>query len=197
MSLVPPPGTTIGLMGGSFNPAHDGHLHVARMSARALGLDVVWFLVSPQNPLKPASGMEPQAKRFAATRALVKKSGARNIVVTGIEAELGTDRTIDTLRALKRRYPLVHFVWLMGADNMLQFPRWAKWREITRTVPIAVYPRPGSTLKARLSPAAAHLRAVTIEASDAKLLRHLEAPALVFLEGRTHSASATAIRAAS
>ena len=162
MSLVPPPGTTIGLMGGSFNPAHDGHLHVARMSARTLGLDVVWFLVSPQNPLKPASGMEPQAKRLAATRALVKKSGTRNIVVTGIEATLGTTRTIDTLRALKRRYPLVHFVWLMGADNMLQFPRWA-----------------------------------TIEASDAKLLRHLEAPALVFLEGRTHSASATAIRAAS
>ncbi|MDO8290997.1 MAG: nicotinate-nucleotide adenylyltransferase [Parvibaculum sp.] len=196
MRPVPPPGATIGLMGGSFNPAHEGHLHVARLSARALGLDAVWLLVSPQNPLKPASGMAPQAKRLVAARALVKSSRARNIIVTGIEAELRTTRTVDTLRALKRRYPLVHFVWLMGADNMLQFPRWAKWREITRTVPIAVYPRPGFTLRARLSPAAVHLRAVTLEASDAKLLSQLAAPALVFLEGRTHNASATAIRAA-
>tara|TARA_R110000868_G_scaffold175711_3_gene412875 strand:- start:89 stop:691 length:603 start_codon:yes stop_codon:yes gene_type:complete len=196
MQLAPPPGTTIGLMGGSFNPAHDGHLHVARLSARALGLDAVWLLVSPQNPLKSTSGMAPQGKRLAAARALVAASGARNITVTGIEANLRTTRSIDTLRALKRRFPLVHFVWLMGADNMLQFPRWAKWREITREVPIAVYPRAGFTLKARLSPAAAYLRAVTLEAGDARLLPQLAAPALVFLEGRTHPASATAIRAA-
>lgn len=183
-------------MGGSFNPVHEGHLHVARMSARALGLDTVWFLVSPQNPLKPTAGMAPQAKRLAAARALVKSSSARNIIVTDIETELRTTRTIDTLQALKKRYPLVHFIWLMGADNMVQFPRWAKWREITRTVPIAVYPRPGYTLKARLSPAATYLRAVTLEASDARLVHQLAPPALVFLDGPTHSASATAIRAA-
>lgn len=187
---------TIGLLGGSFNPAHEGHLHVARMCQRALKLDRIWFLVSPQNPLKPVKGMAPLAKRLASARALVAQKGSTRIAVTDIERVLGTSRTVDTLAALKHRFPHIKFVWLMGADNMLQLPRWARWRDIAHAVPIAVYPRPGFTLKARLSPAARYLAPVTIDTTDAALLPHLEAPALVFLEGREHSASSTAIRAA-
>ncbi|MDO8288293.1 MAG: nicotinate-nucleotide adenylyltransferase [Parvibaculum sp.] len=189
-------GQRVGLLGGSFNPAHEGHLHVASACLKALHLDRIWFLVSPQNPLKSANGMEPLATRLAETRALVAAQGDRRIIVTDIETRLGTTRTIDTLRALRRQYPLVNFVWLMGADNMVQFTSWAKWRAITQTVPIAVYPRPGFTLKARLSPAAMVLRPVTIEPCDASLLPHLAAPALTFLQGREHAASATAIRRA-
>ncbi len=189
------PGMSVGLMGGSFNPAHEGHLHVARMCLKALCLSRVWWLVSPQNPLKSAYDMAPLEKRMGAARALVAASGEKRITVTDIETRLHTRFTIDTVKALKKRYPGVDFVWLMGADNMLQFPHWARWRDIAATLPIAVYPRPGFTLKARLSPAAELLRPVTIEASDARLLPSLAAPALVFLQGREHSASATAIRA--
>src|SRR5690606_15010359 len=111
-------------MGGSFNPAHEGHLHVARMAMRALALDRVWWLVSPQNPLKSSTGMAPLDERLATARALVAQTGEKRIIVTDIETRLGTRFTIDTLRALKRLYPCLHFVWLMGADNMLQFPHW-------------------------------------------------------------------------
>lgn len=190
------PGMSVGLMGGSFNPAHEGHLHVARMCLKALGLDRVWWLVSPQNPLKSDHDMAPLEKRMGDARALVIAAGEKRIAVTDIEIRLHTRYTIDTVTALRKRHPGVNFVWLMGADNMLQFPHWARWRDIAATLPIAVYPRPGFTLKARLSPAAMLLRPVTIEASDALLLPHLGAPALVFLEGREHHASATAIRAA-
>lgn len=189
-------GQRIGLMGGSFNPAHEGHLHVARMCLKSLALDRIWWLVSPQNPLKSTTGMAPLATRLAGARRLVAQSGEKRITVTDIETRLHTTRTIDTLRALKRRHAAVDFVWLMGADNMLQLPRWAKWREITREVPLAVYPRPGYTLKARLSPAALMLREATLDVSDAACLAGLRAPALVFLQGREHRASATAIRAA-
>lgn len=190
------PGMTVGLLGGSFNPAHEGHLHLTRMCLRALALDRVWWLVSPQNPLKSASGMASLKARLASAYALAEKSGERRIAVTAIETRLGTRYTIDTVRALKARHPGIRFVWLMGADNMLQLPRWLKWRQLTREVPLAVYPRPGFTLKARLSPAARMLKSVTLEASDAALLADLDPPALVFLEGREHRASATAIRAA-
>ena len=187
-------GQTVGLLGGSFNPAHEGHLHVARECLKALKLDRIWFLVSPQNPLKPVKGMAPFAQRFAETRALVAARGDKRIVVSDFETRAGTTRTVDTLAALRHTYAHVNFIWLMGSDNMRQFPRWASWRVIAQTVPIAVYPRPGSNLKARLSPAAQYLRAVTIDPSDAALLPHLSAPALVFLEGREHPASSTAIR---
>jgi len=189
------PGMSVGLMGGSFNPAHEGHLHVARMCLQALGLDRIWWLVSPQSPLKSARDMAPLDARVKAARALVAASGEKRITVSDIETRLGTRYTFDTVTALKKRHSGVHFVWLMGADNMLQLPHWAKWRELAATLPMAIYPRPGYTLKARLSPAATLLRPVTIEASDAPLLPQLEAPALVFLQGREHPASATAIRA--
>ncbi|KAB7742177.1 nicotinate-nucleotide adenylyltransferase [Parvibaculum sedimenti] len=190
------PGMTVGLLGGSFNPAHEGHLHLTRMCLRALALDRIWWLVSPQNPLKSASGMAPQAARVKAAEELVAKSGEPGIVVTDIETRLRTRFTIDTVRALKARHHDIRFVWLMGADNLLQLPRWAKWRELTREVPIAVYPRPDFTLKARLSPAATMLKSATLDQSDAALLAHVAPPALVFLEGPEHPASATSIRAA-
>lgn len=190
------PGLRIGLLGGSFNPAHEGHLHITRMCLRALQLDRVWWLVSPQNPLKTTHGMASIETRLAFARALIEKSGAHRITATDIETRLGTRYTIDTVRALKARHRDTRFVWLMGADNLLQLPRWAKWRELTHEIPLAVYPRPGLTLKARLSPAARMLAPHTLEASDAPLLADLAPPVLTFLEGDEHPASATAIRAA-
>lgn len=190
------PGLKIGLLGGSFNPAHEGHLHITRMCLRALQLDRVWWLVSPQNPLKTTHDMASLETRLASARALIEKSGEPRIAATDIETRLGTRYTIDTVRALKARHSDTRFVWLMGADNLLQLPRWAKWRQLTREIPLAVYPRPGLTLKARLSPAAKMLAPYTLEASDAPLLADLVPPALTFLEGSEHPASATAIRAA-
>lgn len=185
------PGLKVGLLGGSFNPAHEGHLHVTRMCLRSLGLDRVWWLVSPQNPLKPDEGMAPFDKRFASAEKMARDP---RICVSDIEARLGTRYTADTLATLAGRFPQVRFVWLMGADNMIQLPRWSRWRDIVATVPIAVYPRPGFTLKARLSPAAVALRDVTLDASDAALLPSLTAPAVVFLEGPESPQSATSIR---
>lgn len=190
------PGLRIGLLGGSFNPAHEGHLHITRMCLRALQLDRVWWLVSPQNPLKTTQGMASLETRLASARALIEQSGEPHITATDIETRLGTRFTIDTVRELKARHRDTRFVWLMGADNLLQLPRWAKWRQLTREIPLAVYPRPGLTLKARLSPAARMLAPCTLDASDAPLLADLVPPALAFLEGSEHPASATAIRAA-
>lgn len=194
--LLTTPGLKIGLLGGSFNPAHEGHLHITRMCLRALQLDRVWWLVSPQNPLKSEHGMASLEERLASARALIEKSGDPHIIATDIETQLGTRYTIDTVRALKARYSDTRFVWLMGADNLLQLPRWEKWQELTREIPLAVYPRPGVTMKARLSPAAKILAPYTLEASDAPRLADLAPPALTFLEGSEHPASATAIRAA-
>jgi nicotinate-nucleotide adenylyltransferase len=189
------PGLKVGLLGGSFNPAHEGHVHVTRMALKALGLDRVWWMVSPQNPLKPAAGMSTLEKRLADARTLAQGTDPR-IVVTDIETRLGTRYTVDTIKALKARHREACFVWLMGADNMIQLPRWARWRELVREVPMAIYPRAPFTLRARTCRAADMLRPVTLEASDAALLPCCAAPAIVFLEGAEHPASATAIRAA-
>lgn len=183
----------IGLLGGSFNPAHGGHRAISLFARDALGLDEIWWLVSPGNPLKPARGMAPLPVRLAHAQKIARRAPIR---ATAIERQLGTRYTVDSLRALRQRYPRNRFVWLMGADNLLQLPRWARWRQITREVPLAVYPRPGFTLKARLSPVAAMLKSTTLEASDAALLADIAPPVLTFLEGREHEASATAIRAA-
>ena len=186
------PGLKVGLLGGSFNPAHDGHLHITKMCLKALGLDRVWWLVSPGNPLKPEKGMAPFAERFASACAVARDP---RITVSDIETRLGTRYTADTLMELTGRFPDVRFVWLMGADNMLQFPKWRNWRKIAETVPIAVYPRPGYTLKARLSPAAVAFGEATLDTSDASLLPYLAPPALAFLTGPESRRSATEIRA--
>jgi nicotinate-nucleotide adenylyltransferase len=117
-------GFSVGLLGGSFNPAHGGHRRMSIAALSRLKLDAVWWLVSPQNPLKPVAGMAPLAARLASARAAARHPRIR---VTAIEAELGTQLTVDTLQALKRLYPQVRFLWLMGADNLLQFHRWAEW----------------------------------------------------------------------
>lgn len=144
-------GMRVGLFGGSFNPPHEGHLHVARTARRALSLDRVIWLVSPGNPLKDKAQAAPLARRMAQTQALAT---GPSMIVSDLEARLGSPYTIDTLRALKRRFPGVRFTWIMGSDNLAGFHRWRNWRAIARMIPIAVVDRPGSTVRARLSPAA-------------------------------------------
>lgn len=170
-------GLRVGLLGGSFNPAHEGHLHISLVAMTRLKLDRVIWLVSPQNPLKAQSGMAPLAARIDAARKLARHPKIR---VTAVEAALGTRFTIDTLRALRHSAPATAFFWLMGSDNALAFPRWWRWRDIAAETPIAVIARPGSEISARLSPAAQ------------KLAR---AHPFVFIEAQLHPASATAIRA--
>jgi nicotinate-nucleotide adenylyltransferase len=148
-------GPRTGLLGGSFNPAHRGHRKISLAAIAALGLDEVWWLVSPGNPLKTVEGMAPLPARVASARAAARRAPIR---VTAIERELGTRYTIDTLRALRLRYPGRRFVWIMGADNLAQFHRWKDWRGIARTMPNAVFARPGYAAGAFASPAMAWLR---------------------------------------
>ena len=183
----------VGLLGGSFNPAHGGHRHIAQLALRRLRLDQVWLLVSPGNPLKPARGMAPLPQRLASARAI---GDGRRIVATAIEAALGTRYTVDTLAALRRRFPRVRFVWLMGADNLAQLPRWNHWRRIARSVPFAVLPRPGYNHPALAGQAARRLHGARHRAEAAPSLAAEAPPAWVFLPAAQHAASATAIRAA-
>ena len=183
----------IGLLGGSFNPAHGGHRRISLFARRALGLDAVWWLVSPGNPLKPRAGMAPLAARLGSAR---KQARRAPIVPTAIERELGTRFTLDTLRALRRRYPKARFVWLMGSDNLAQFHRWRRWREIARTMPIAVIARPGYDARAAASPAAAWLGRYRRSAASLKHRAGWSAPALIYLRFDPDFRSATALRRA-
>lgn len=186
-------GPVTGLLGGSFNPAHGGHRRVSLFAATALGLDEVWWLVSPGNPLKPAAGMAPLAARFGAARAQARRAP---ILATSVERDLGTRFTIDTLRALQRRYPKRRFVWLMGADNLAQFHRWKDWRGIAREMPIAVIARPGYDRAALASPAMAWLRRFRLSAARLHNRSGWSAPALIELRFDPDPRSATAIRRA-
>jgi nicotinate-nucleotide adenylyltransferase len=186
-------GTRIGLLGGSFNPAHQGHRHVAELAMRRLRLDQVWLMVSPGNPLKPVTGMAPFADRLASARGV---ADGRRLVATGIEAALATRFTVDTLRELRRRFPRARFVWLMGADNLQQLPRWRGWLSIARCMPIAVLPRPGYNHSALAGRAAKRLASARLPARRAKVLAEQRAPAWIFLPVPQHAASASAIRAA-
>ena len=160
---------------------------------RALGLDAVWWLVSPGNPLKPKAGMAPLAARLGAARAQARRS---RIVPTSIEAELGTRYTLDTLRALRERYPKMQFVWLMGSDNLAQFHRWRRWRAIARTMPIAVIARPGYESAALASPAGAWLDRFRRSPASLYTRAGWSAPALIYLRFHPDPRSATALRAA-
>jgi nicotinate-nucleotide adenylyltransferase len=183
----------IGLLGGSFNPAHEGHLHIARMAIKRLRLDQVWLLVSPGNPLKQTYGMGSLTDRLASAR---KIADGRRVIATDIERHLHTRYTIDTLRALTQRFPHARFVWLMGADNLAQLPRWRGWMEIARIVPFAVLPRPTYTAPARAGRAAQRLAFARHAARQAPVLAACAAPAWVFLDGRENPVSATALREA-
>jgi nicotinate-nucleotide adenylyltransferase len=173
-------GIRIGLLGGSFDPAHEGHLYISRIALRALDLDYVWWLVSPGNPLKH----EPAPLEVRMKRARLVAQGER-IIVTDLESRLKTRFTIDTITALKRRFPKTGFVWLMGSDNLEQFSHWRCWRQIAATLPIAVVRRPGSVLASLHAPLARRLG----------VSRQLgSAPSLVVLDGPRSSESSTELR---
>lgn len=183
----------IGLLGGSFNPAHGGHRRISLFAREALGLDEVWWLVSPGNPLKPQAGMAPLAARVKSAICQARRAPIR---VTAIERELGTRYTVDTLHALMRRYPRREFVWLMGADNLAQFHKWKDWRAIARALPIAVIARPGYDGAAVASPAMALLRRHQVGAAEFRSRGEWSAPSLVTLRFDPDPRSATAIRRA-
>ncbi|MBX3565513.1 MAG: nicotinate-nucleotide adenylyltransferase [Sphingomonas sp.] len=183
----------IGLLGGSFNPAHKGHRAISLHALRALDLDEVWWLVSPGNPLKPQEGMAPLSARLASARKMARHAPIR---ATAIEARLKTRYTVDTLTKLPRMFPKHRFIWLMGADNLGQFHKWRDWRGIARQVPIAVVARPGYDRKARASPAMGWLRRAVRPAGQAKNWTRWRLPALVLLRFRPDPTSATSLRAA-
>lgn len=186
-----PRGPAVGLFGGSFNPAHEGHRHVAEAGLRELQLDRVWWLVSPQNPLKP---QQPGARERAAT---IEALGLpRAMQVSHVESELGTRYTVDLIRALRRRHPATRFVFMMGADNLIQLPLWREWEAIVASIPLAVIARPGSTIRSRLSPAARRLARYRVPEWQAHVLKDAKPPAWTYLTLPLNAASSTAIRAA-
>ena len=190
-------GMRVGLFGGSFNPAHDGHAHVAETALSRLDLDRVVWLVSPQNPLKDARDSAPLGERMASARAAAKLAAdGRAMVVSDFESRAGTQWTVDTLSALTARHPGVRFVWLMGSDNLAGFHRWRGWTDIMRMMPVAVIARPGSLHHSHTAPAAARFAAARIPASRARLLPGLEAPAWTWLTAPLNPRSSTALRAA-
>jgi nicotinate-nucleotide adenylyltransferase len=191
---LPPhaPGMRIGLYGGSFNPPHAAHLMVSKIALRRLGLDRVWWLVTPGNPLKPRDDLKPLNERLKQARALIDDT---RVVATGLEADFGTHFTVDVIAALQKRCPGLRFVWLMGADNLLQFGRWRDWRGIAARVPFAVIDRPGFSNTALRGKAALALGRHRIDESDARLLADLDPPAWTFLHGRRSPLSSSALRA--
>lgn len=185
------PGQTIGLFGGSFDPAHAGHVHITREALKRFGLDQVWWLVSPGNVLK-TRGPAPLTDRMQVARDVMQHP---HVTVTDIEARLGTRATADTLSALTRMYPGVRFVWLMGADNLAQFHLWRDWRYIMDTVPVGVLARPGDRISARMSPAARIYGRYRIKGRESQLLAHARPPAWCFVNVPMVDLSSTAIRA--
>jgi nicotinate-nucleotide adenylyltransferase len=178
-------------LGGSFDPPHAGHVQVSLEAMRALGLDWVWWLVSPGNPLK-REGPAPLERRIAAARALVRHP---RIKVTDLEARLGTRYTAETLERLVPRHPELRFVWLMGSDNLGQFHRWRDWRRIMATVPVCVLARPGAKLSSRFAPAARAFRGAQANEAEARALAWREPPAWVVLNMPLNPLSSSAIRA--
>ena len=187
------PMKSTGLLGGSFNPGHRGHRHVSLEAISQLGLDEVWWLVSPGNPLKEDQGMAPFEARFVSAHRAARLGPLK---VTALERDLGTRYTIDTLRKLVRRYPKRRFLWLMGADNLAEFHRWRDWREIARMVPIAVVTRPGYHGRALTAPAMGWLRRFVRPAAEVRQWTGWRLPAIVLLSVPPDPTSATAIRAA-
>ena len=182
-------GMVIGLLGGSFDPAHGGHAHITREALKRMGLDRVWWLVSPGNPLKPV-GPAPLALRMARARAVMRDP---RVVVSDLEARLGTRFTAETLERLRAIYPGVRFVWLMGADNLGQFHRWERWEDILRMVPVGVLARPGWGLRGRMSKAARIYGGKRVDRGE--VLRARDAPCWCFVNLPMDGSSSTAIRA--
>ncbi len=184
-------GQRIGLLGGSFDPAHEGHAHITREALRRLNLDRVWWLVSPGNPLK-AQGPAPMPQRLARAREVMEHP---RVTITDIEARIGTRYTAQTLERLLALYPGVHFVWLMGADNLAGFHRWDRWAEIMHMVPVAVFARPGARARARRSRAALRFAGSRVKPSQAGALARMAPPAWVFLNTPMRDISSSRLRA--
>ena len=191
---LPPsrPGMVIGLLGGSFDPPHAGHVHISQEALKRFGLDQVWWLVSPGNPLK-IKGPAPLEDRMAACRALL---GHPKIRASDFEAQAGTQYTADTLTKLQAARPGVRFVWLMGADNLAQLDQWQNWREIMERVPVGVLARPGQRISARVSMAARVYRAARMKGRMSHLLGAAEAPVWCFVNVPMRGISSTELRAA-
>ena len=183
---------SIGILGGSFNPAHRGHLEVTRAARHLLSLDRCWWLVSPGNPLKDPEGYAPFEERFAAAEDLTRQF--RWLTVSGMEQRLGTRFTVDTMRVLTARFRHARFVWLMGADSLATFHLWRDWRAIAQMVPIAVMSRPGEQMAALTSPAARALSRYRVPADEARTLAARRAPAWVYLPVVHNPVSSTEIR---
>ncbi|SDG91436.1 nicotinate-nucleotide adenylyltransferase [Sulfitobacter delicatus] len=185
-------GQVIGLLGGSFDPAHEGHAHITREALKRFGLDRVWWLLSPGNPLKER-GPAPMQARIERALSVIDD---RRVEITDIEAQLGTRYTAETLSALRQTYPGVRFVWLMGADNLAQFHLWQDWQQIMQTVPVGVLARPGQRISARMSRAARLYAPYRIAGRNSQLLAHAAAPAWCFVNVPMVDVSSTALRAA-
>lgn len=183
-------GMVIGLLGGSFDPAHEGHAHVSREALKRMGLDQVWWLVTPGNPLK-ARQPAPMVDRIARAKGVL--GGHPRVKVTALEEALGTRMTADTIDRLRAVYPGVRFVWLMGADNLVQFHRWGRWRDILRALPVGVLARPGSGVAARLSVAAQSFRVHRVQRGEG--LGRQKPPVWVFVNMPMNDASSSEIRA--
>ncbi|GLI93936.1 nicotinate-nucleotide adenylyltransferase [Methylocystis echinoides] len=181
----------IGLFGGSFNPPHEGHLLVSRIALARLGLDRLWWLVTPGNPLKDTSALPPLASRIEAARRFARDP---RIVVTGIEADIGARYTADTLDYLRARCPGVRFVWIMGGDNLLQFHRWRDWEAILRAMPVAVIDRPGAAIRVASAKAVQRFAGAMRPEREARLLPDAKPPAVIYLHGPRSAASSTALR---
>jgi nicotinate-nucleotide adenylyltransferase len=192
--VLPPhaPGLRIGLFGGTFDPPHEAHLAAALLALKRLRLDFVWWLVTPGNPLKDKRTLSSLAERLAAARRLARHPRIR---VTGFEADLGVRYTHETVRYLTVRRPGVHFVWLMGADNLENFHRWRRWGDIAARLPIAVIDRAGPSLDATAGVAAGALARFRIPEWAAATLPGRRPPAWVFLHGLKSALSSTELRA--
>jgi len=184
------PGQKIGLLGGSFDPAHAGHLHISKQALWRFGLDQVWWLVSPGNPLKSRGPAGMQA-RIAQAKALVEDP---RIVICDIEARLNTRFTAESLSRILPLYPGVHFVWLMGADNLVQFHRWDRWRDIAQTIPLGVLGRPDQMVRAGLSRTAVHFATSRFRMRDARALPLAPPPAWCLIAGPMVDVSSSEIR---
>jgi len=180
---------SVGLFGGSFNPAHDGHMHVAQCGLRELGLDRIWWMVSPQNPLKATQpSYESRVKTVQALNLPTRMD------IQHLERDWGTRYTIDFIRLAQMRYPRTRFVFLMGADNFAQLPQWKNWKDITARIPIAVIARPGDGIKPRLSKTAQMLSTYRLAEEHSHILQYFNAPVWTFLTPPLNSQSSTVIR---
>jgi nicotinate-nucleotide adenylyltransferase len=184
----------IGLLGGSFNPAHEGHLHISALALERLGLDQLWWLVSPQNPLKPASGMASFGIRIAGARKVAQVDS--RIVVSDFEEQQASRYTVETIAALKQQFPENSFVWVMGADLLVQVPQWKRWRSLFRMLPIAIFARPAYSSRALAGKAARRFRGSKIARFRARSLADMRPPAWAFFRTRLNTQSATRLRAA-